>query len=150
MRNLDTVFLAAGSGGGTWANGTRLPEDQTGSSRPWWSAAGACAAANASDGSANTECSLGFSWESSATIGTDGRIRGSGGAVQATRHMVHCVEVEQSTVDGEYATSLSLQWFDEIGERYRTLLWRSVTGGGVTQMAHQQLLAAECFGVAGS
>eukprot|EP00913_Durusdinium_trenchii_P012580 g11814.t1 len=86
-------------------------------------------------------CAIGYRWESDVT----GTVHGLGttGQVKREGHQIHCVELDQSTVPGEYATDLSLQWYDANSGRFRSLLRRHAFGGPLV-MSYQGVLALEC------
>ncbi|CAE8741454.1 unnamed protein product, partial [Polarella glacialis] len=149
-RHLDELF-GAGAGktaGAAWENGT-----VTQPVRPYWSSGGPCPESlNASVAVTGLEaplCAVGFTWGSDTAIGSQRQAFGSTGKLEDAPKRVHCVEVEQSEVAGEYATVLSLQWYDDQRSEFRTLLRRQVSSGGLSRMAYQPVLAAECGAVVG-
>ena len=109
-------------------------------SLPWWSSGTPCPVYEL-NASLEPACAIGFRWESDA-VG-QGRSRGSAGQVKKALQSIHCVEVVQSSVLGEYASDISFQWYDSDRDMYRTLLKRQVTGGTLS-MSYQGVLAAEC------
>eukprot|EP00440_Ansanella_granifera_P050640 gb/GFBE01054887.1/.p1 GENE.gb/GFBE01054887.1/~~gb/GFBE01054887.1/.p1 ORF type:complete len:1101 (+),score=187.44 gb/GFBE01054887.1/:1-3303(+) len=143
-RHLHELFGAGEdryAGGAVWMNDSAVASAE----KPWWSSGAPCLKASAVNASTGSEpaCAVGFRWESDTAVSTRGRAYGSAGNVVASAKKVHCVELEQSDVTGEYAGEVSLQWYDEQRKVYRHLLRRRATGG-IVRLAYQAVLAAEC------
>ncbi|CAJ1389419.1 unnamed protein product [Effrenium voratum] len=135
-RNLHEIFQVSTRQGAT-VNGTEIVP----SSRPWWSSGTPCAPFEPTNGS-SPGCTVGFRWESDVVMSRQGRARSSG-IVRPVAQRVHCVELDQSSLPGEYATQVSLEWYDEARQMYRSLLRRPATGGQLV-MSYQGVLASQC------
>ncbi|CAJ1360560.1 unnamed protein product [Effrenium voratum] len=101
-RNLHEIFQVSTRQGAT-VNGTEIVP----SSRPWWSSGTPCAPFEPTNGS-SPGCTVGFRWESDVVMSRQGRARSSG-IVRPVAQRVHCVELDQSSLPGEYATQVSLE-----------------------------------------
>ncbi|CAJ1360561.1 unnamed protein product [Effrenium voratum] len=135
-RNLHEIFQVSTRQGAT-VNGTEIVP----SSRPWWSSGTPCAPFEPTNGS-SPGCTVGFRWESDVVMSRQGRARSSG-IVRPVAQRVHCVELDQSSLPGEYATQVSLEWYDEARQMYRSLLRRPAMGGQLV-MSYQGVLASQC------
>lgn len=132
----------------TWDNGTKIPPDQA--AGPWWSSGSPCISNHNSSNNAvefdpnSSGCFLGFSWFSDSLV-LDGRVAGSTGNVKPLDQNVHCIDLEQSELAGEFAEHIAIQWFDVVTQDYKSLLQQRVDVGGLLRIQFQPVLAKECL-----